>query len=348
MNAETSLDAALSAARLLAREPLARIMYGQRELFHSNLLAWFFEEFPAEADEVFKLFSTPGGETSRAIKREFQNLDLVMLWPGRSPLVIENKVFALPDPIQLERYDEVLAKWKNLPQRVLLGVVPPLREVDGWRFVSYRDLAERIEHALVDRVSTYEVETMRHYARMIHRLVDLIEVTEIHTLNEDVWLAPELLAALDSNQLATALSKLRGHRVAADLNIRLGGGVDASLSHGKPVLTWRRNIERDGFVVEAGLQLQEGQLRRYLTVPHLSGRTADHISVREEFAARHLDDFRFGGLGAAIDIDQVVTVPAIGFLRFNPDFVYRYAKVSVLSAAQLEAAIRWADASLQP
>jgi hypothetical protein len=322
-------------------------MHGQRELFHSNLLAWFFEEFPTEADEVFEPFSVPGGEVSRAIKREFQNLDLVMLWPGRSPLVIENKVFALPDPAQLERYDGVLAKWKNPPERVLLGVVPPLREVNGWRFVSYRDLAKRIEWSLVDRSSTYDVETMRHYARMVHRLVDLIEVTGIDTVNEDVWLAPELLAALESNQIASALSKLRGHRVAADLNVRLGGGVDASLSHGKPVLTWRRKIKRDGFVVESGLQLQEGQLRRYLTLPHLAGRTAEHISVREEFAGRHLDAFHFGGLQASLEIDHLVTVPANGFLRFNPDFVYRYAKVPLLSVAQFEAAIRWADESLE-
>ncbi|MDO8942949.1 MAG: hypothetical protein Q7U75_07170, partial [Desulfobacterales bacterium] len=39
-------------ARELNLEPLARIMYGQRELFHSNFLAWFFDALPELADSV--------------------------------------------------------------------------------------------------------------------------------------------------------------------------------------------------------------------------------------------------------------------------------------------------------
>lgn len=38
---------------LLQTEALGRIMFGNGELFHSNLLAWIFETIPDQADEVF-------------------------------------------------------------------------------------------------------------------------------------------------------------------------------------------------------------------------------------------------------------------------------------------------------
>jgi hypothetical protein len=344
---EEATSRALSAAASLAREPLARIMYGQRELFHSNLLAWFFEELPEQADEVFRDFTDPGAEPERRVRREFQNLDLVFLWEGRNPLVIENKVFSLPDAAQLARYDEVIAKWQNQPRRLLLGVVPPSVPVPGWAFLDYRDLADRIEAALAADPYSYEVETMRHYARMIHRLVDLIDTTQIVDLTEDVWLSRDILSTLESNQLAHALGKLRGHRVATLLNKKLGGGVDASLSHGNPVLTWRRELVIEGNSVESGLQLQEGQLRRYLRLPHLEGRSTQHVAERESFAAAHPAFFDFSGLASAIGVDDVTVIPAdSSFLRFNPDFVYRYAKVPRLGIDQFLRAIRWVGESV--
>jgi len=344
---DDSIARALNAASALSREPLARIMYGQRELFHSNVLAWFFEELPGQADEVFRDFTDPGAEPERRVRREFQNMDLVFLWQGRNPLVIENKVFSLPDPGQLARYDEAIARWQNQPRRLLLGVVPPSVPVPGWAFFDYRDLADRIESALAGDPASYEVETMRHYARMIHRLVDLIDTTQIVDLNEDAWLSRDFLSALESNQLAHALGKLRGHRVATLLNEKLGGGVDASLSHGNPVLTWRRDLVIEGNAVEAGLQLQEGQLRRYLRLPHLEGRSPQHVAERESYAAGHPVFFDFAGLARAISVDDVTVIPADGsYLRFNPDFVYRYAKVPRLGIDQFLRAIDWAGETL--
>jgi hypothetical protein len=322
-------------------------MYGQRELFHSNLLAWFFEELPEQADAVFRDFSEPGSEPERKVRREFQNMDLVFLWQGRDPLVIENKVFSLPDAGQLARYDEAIAKWQNQPRRLLLGVVPPSVPVPGWTFLDYRVLADRIETALATDSANYEVETMRHYARMIHRLVDLIDTTRIVEPTEDVWLSRDFLSKLESNQLAHALSKLRGHRVATMLNEKLGGGVDASLSHGKPLLTWRRELVIDGLQVEAGLQLQEGQLRRYLRLPHLEGRSPQHVAEREKYAAEHPAFFDFAGLAASIGAADLTVIPADGsYLRFNPDFVYRYAKVPELGIHEFLRAIRWANGGM--
>lgn len=103
-------------ARELNVEPLARIMYGQRELFHSNFLAWFFDALPKLADAVFRDLTTDGVtsfSTVRRVERERENLDLVLHWPDAAPLVIENKVFSLPERAQLEEYRGKTGRWKG-------------------------------------------------------------------------------------------------------------------------------------------------------------------------------------------------------------------------------------------
>lgn len=92
-------------AQQLANEPLAQIMFGSKELFHSNMLAWIFNAFPDEADQVFGSFADLGiGSEDRRVERERENLDLVFHWPDKDPLVIENKVFSVPSPKQLDNY----------------------------------------------------------------------------------------------------------------------------------------------------------------------------------------------------------------------------------------------------
>lgn len=98
----------------LQEEALGRIMFGNSELFHSNLIAWIFDKFPMEADDVFGSFVNDGaiGSGGRFVERERENLDIVMHWANRGALVIENKVFAVPTPEQLDRYAAKIAKWK--------------------------------------------------------------------------------------------------------------------------------------------------------------------------------------------------------------------------------------------
>ena len=83
-------------ARSIEANPLGRLIYGQRELFHSNLIGWFFDQLPEVADATFRPLAAPGEHSSRLVERERGHMDLVFHWPDRAPLVIENKVFSLP------------------------------------------------------------------------------------------------------------------------------------------------------------------------------------------------------------------------------------------------------------
>lgn len=269
-------------------------MFGQRELFHSNLLAWFFDVLPDLADQVFRPLTGPGDGNDRRVERERESIDLVLHWPGAKPLVIENKVFALPDLKQLDRYAEKFANWKGSPPKaVLLGMVP-LAALEpgftgdlpalsnGWSFLSYETLADRLDAALATAAGSYDVETMRHYARVVRLLAHLIATTALGPLGttEAVWIPDADLIAVDASQ--------------------------------------------------------DGQFRRYMTLWHLTGRSDENMAARAQFARAHPSFFDFNVVADALGVDELASMPAPEeFLRFNPDFVYRYAKVPSLRVDQL-------------
>lgn len=354
-------DIADIAARLNA-EPLARIMFGQRELFHTNLLAWFFETLPEIADRVLLPITVSGDETSRTVERERENLDLVFRWPGRAPLVIENKVFSLPALKQLDQYAQKVAKWKgSAPTLCLLSMVAPALQQseiegqlvavtsNGWRHLSYDSLADRLDEELENAGESYEVETMRRYSRVVRLLSALIAATAVvgPTSAENVWIEEESLAPIASSQTRSALQKMRSFRLAALVDERLALDIDAAyadISHGKPVVTWDSSIEREGQSIRAGWQMQDGQFRRFVTTPHIHGSSPEKKAERVEFAKLHPDLFTFDGLDAVLGVPNALVRPATtesGFGDFSPDFVYKYVSIPDLSVAQLLHAADW-------
>ena len=74
-------------ARRIEGNPLGRLMYGQRELFHSNLVGWFFDMLPEAADATFRPLTLPGTDSGRWVDRERGHMDLVFHWPDRAPLL---------------------------------------------------------------------------------------------------------------------------------------------------------------------------------------------------------------------------------------------------------------------
>jgi len=167
INADRTLAAIVEQ---LNEEPLTHLMLGHRELFHSNLLAWFFRCIPDAADQIFGSLTTNSRTQSKAtreVQREKNNLDLLFRWPGRHPLVIENKVFSLPDEHQLENYTARATANGESPALWLLSLSDPgwqdgKKELGGstWRWLSYKELAERIRSSLAPEDRTYPAETM--------------------------------------------------------------------------------------------------------------------------------------------------------------------------------------------
>src|SRR6478609_4894900 len=120
-------DAAQRVARLcdlLDAEPLFHASLGSKELFHSNLIAWFVDSHPARASQAFASWSRPSNESLAAsTERERHHLDLVIHLAGTAPLVVENKVFSPPRDEQLAEYAEAVGpKYQPMPEFVLLSL----------------------------------------------------------------------------------------------------------------------------------------------------------------------------------------------------------------------------------
>ncbi|WP_427015960.1 PD-(D/E)XK nuclease family protein [Pseudarthrobacter sp. P1] len=349
-------------AAVMANEPLARIMYGDKELFHSNLIAWIFETFPQEADQVFGRFVGAGLGAERMVERERQNMDLVMHWPGKAPLVIENKVFAVPGRAQLEGYAEKASAWAEKPGAMLLlsptrssflrdGFVTTSAGADGeqlvWQHLSFETLAESLELAFDGKAPSYEVETVLRYATVLKALAALVDSTRVSRTDEAVFALDESLGELLSKQTLNNLKKARAERVAEAVDQALQGagfvtGDTCSVfSRTFPAVSSFVVVAVSGEKFRAGWQYQEGAFRLALILDNLTGKGAAAKARRAEFAASLPGLFDFTVLDEVLDSAGTSSAPKDkgqpggAFNHFDPAFVYRYKKLPDLTVQQL-------------
>lgn len=332
-------------ARRIEANPLGRLMYGQRELFHSNLIGWYFDELPEAADATFRPLAVSGASAGRFVERERNHLDLVFHWPDRAPLVVENKVFSLPGPDQLRAYEAATSDWAHPPALVLLSVSAPDFDTGGWSYLNYADLSARILNALPS-TSSYEVETMRHYAALVSDLHHLISAVEIRTDEETVWLPNSLLSAISSSQMRAALHKARAQRVARVLNgflPTLEQPAAGGMSNATPLVESFEYVHTGGIHLHLGWQLQGSQFRR-AAVYHdqsISGKSQESRRRREDVSRQHPEFYSFPA-----PLPQVVGGRK-EFNHFAPSFVYKYVKTPNLTVAELKAAAAKVHAEIQ-
>ena len=323
-------------ARRIESNPLGRLMYGSRELFHSNLIGWFFDMLPEVADATFRPLALTGSDSGRWVDRERGHLDLVFHWPDRAPLVIENKVFSFPDKQQLDEYEAAAGTWPQAPSLVLLSVSPPAFDPGNWRYLSYGEFAARILDALPSD-SSYEIETMRRYAALVMDLHDLISAVDVHDDSEPVWLPRSLLTEISSSQMRAALHKARAQRVAHMLNGALPGleqPASSAITNSMPLVEALEHVTVGGMHLHLGWQLQGDQFRR-AAVYHdesVRGHSQESREQREAISRSHPEFFAIPG---------VLPLRPGGRKEFNhfaPNFVYRYIKTSGLTIGELKEA----------
>src|SRR4051812_13417545 len=339
---------------LLDRNPLFHLSLGSRELFHSNLIAWM-TRFPVPFQHALRDVLEPASDQweERRVRREAKQLDLVIELPGHRPLIIENKVFSLPDTAQLEKYAV-----NNIPSllgdravtRVLLSLVDPgwPEGVFGppslqWRHLAYRDLAAQLRET-ADLFAgrdddEFAAETVRRYASLLDTLDELVAIVIPRSDEERLDLGGAMATLLDRIRLRDTMRKLRGRHLLYWIKDELmrAGTVPTVIrdgfAHGHPILEAFVSLANGD---EIGWQLQEGQFRICLIAHGLSGKGPEAKAARARYAEEHYRDWFTTGAALSKQTSQEL-YPASEFRHFDPAFVYRYLKVKDLTLAELRA-----------
>ncbi|MHA6758425.1 PDDEXK-like family protein [Streptacidiphilus sp. PAMC 29251] len=316
----------------LERDPIFAMSQGSKELFHSNLLGWYLSRFPPVAEALM------GTASPVRVFREKHHTDLMVRAVGHPTLVIENKVFALPDTDQLTR---IAAKLKDsAPRLVLLSLTDPdwpagsWSTPDGqqWTWLGYQELAERLRPTIpaVAADDSYAGATLGRWLDLTAKLCTLVETVGRPPLNELLTLDKEPRTLLDRVRLDAPVQKMRFQQVATELAAH-GVTAGVTLTNNTGLIDWFTKGP-DGLTW--GWQLQGHQFRLAIIVPegHAGhGRRDEHQAAREAEAARRASFFNFDAL---VDLGLAASAKPTKFLRYNPNFVYQYIAVPGITVGQ--------------
>lgn len=343
----------------LELDPVFAMSLGSKELFHTNLLAWFLGRSPALRDRIadaWELADGPSTSDGRLwLQREWHHLDLVMHIPGRQVLAVENKVFSLPDESQLGDYAaDNAGKLPGQPSLVLLSLTDPgwpggtWTSGDGslWRYRNYAELVSIIRPLVpaARHDDTFVGELLSRWADLLSRLVELATLVGLPGDDEPLLLDPISRAQLRRIRLDAPVQKMRCQRVAAQVRramadeIRDGDlQVKAGLSQGAGLV----EAFTRGTLPAFGWQLQHAQFRLAMIVgpDHPGhGKTTPARAARFAEAERHAAFFSFDEVRQLIPgagADQPGPEEQPRFRRYDPDFAYRYVQVQDVTIGRL-------------
>jgi len=338
---------------VLEQEPLFHASLGSKELFHSNLIAWFVDHHQRAAREVFGPWSRPApGTKSAPTERERRHLDLVIHLEDVAPLIVENKIFSPPRDDQLRDYAEHLATgYEPAPEFALLSLSDPgwsagQSQLGGqlWRHHSYGDLAVAIDASLSLVSDSYAQETMRRYRSIIGALQEIAEIVTNKVTETTPFALPLAFGEqLQKVRLTQGFEKLRARSIAFFIQDHL---ARHDLAHVRVVDNYTRTwpllesfVRVEGTHDELGWQYQEGQWRLVVRVTkdhpcHGDGSTMR--TQREAYASeRYANWFDFTKVDTILGTSGPST-PKVGeYKGFAPDFVYLYRPARNATVGQL-------------
>lgn len=312
-----------------------------QELFHSNMLYWLATEAPSESAAIWELFDL--GRPDRAT-REYQKVDLHVV-SGSRHLFLENKVMALPDATQLERYSERLEKqgFGDESRWVLLTLIPPIFDTaqvgtGRWKCFTYTDLLPALRQTR-DAMPEDDRTTVARYTAMVENLVDLASMFDPERdMETPFWLDPKLQLELDEARLASLVKKLQMARCAQRIRDALnkagirsdGARITAGISTRSKGGIVQHFIEyKSGRVTrQIGWQLEGRQLRLVGILGDKEWKRIDPVD-----RGRVLEEENYGYFSFAdgfAEFDELLE-PYPGqrdWLKYGEQFRYRYSTVS--------------------
>ena len=322
-----------------------------QELFHSNTIAWLLRNFPVPCAPLLDLLGATRykGVNQIGVLRERRHLDIVVDPAGTSPkVVVENKLYSVPYPSQLSKYNAYPLPWSpqhgeggaEATRYVLLSLMAPSFPLPSpWVHVGYRDLTEALDQIDADALERTSDQFIR-YRALTHRLVALAEAVNPAQALDEQFSATDVVAQLPGGGLDGAIARMRFSGLAQVIQTHFSQtkSFEVGGDRGGIITYWRRLAGQRGI----GWQFQENQLRFYITVedPDLLGK-AKRAAREALVEAEHADFFDHIDVEAILGCDLRAKSYAPGqWLGFNPGFVYRHRPVRpATSTARLAQAL---------
>jgi hypothetical protein len=342
----TRMQAAEQCYQALSGEPLLAASLGSKELFHSNLIGWLMERSPDVARDALApwLVKQHDQQVDR-VRREHKQLDLIIEATGFAPVVIENKVFSLPDEDQLDRYrvHNIADAGVGGATMLLLSLTDPgwpNGSRAGWTWVRYTELAARLASAVESsgRYDAFTVELVQRWRRMVDVLSDVTEQVAPRNLDQAYLLDVDLIEALRRLRLHDAMQKSRNfgiRRLIADRYAAAGlhyNFLEAGFARATPLLSTFLDLP-DGSRI--GWQLHQSQWRRFVVTPPAShGRSKESAARRVDYVRTvHPTWFDFTSESQVGAFQPAAA--AANYRHFAPDFVYDYISAPGITVRQV-------------
>lgn len=233
----------------LKQQPVFQLSLADKELFHSNFLAWLATDYPEFFISVLEKMSTQDGKiictnswkkdflnNGLKVKREYNNFDLCILANGKPVFVLENKNKSIPYLNQLEEYNAKLKE--SGAERLLLSLatdIPDRESIEkaGWKIVSYKELGVAMENSK-DKLPSdvYPKSLIEDYQKFVSNLVELSE----KLLGIDSYFVDnEILVKLADCRLDDLAQKIRYSSFAAKLSSKEINGRKIIIADAKKI-----------------------------------------------------------------------------------------------------------------
>lgn len=221
-------------AENLTQSPMYNLSLSDKELFHSNFLAWLGindDTKPFFLKVIKKLSGIDLNQYNNwTVLREYKNFDLCIKKDNDYILVIENKVKSIPSKAQLDRYVEKIEdyykKQNEYPTKFLLLTLAnefpdkkSIEDEEKWKIKTYANLADAMNNALCcikeEDKGIYHKSLIIDYISFISNLNDLVEK----------WQKNEEFANNDDLEDLNKISDLRAKIQFSSYCIKLQGMI---------------------------------------------------------------------------------------------------------------------------
>jgi len=280
------MDALTEILERLELNPVFHMSQGSRELFHSDLIAYYIRHHrTAFVSQMIKNLPQQAAVIESPLRplREVNNLDLLVPLSDNAWLVIENKVKSLPRRDQLEKYArlekslQIRLKAKTVFFSILCMSKPRFftpgsefrcQEGQTWQFLSYGSVAAAMRNVF-QGVTSFDGQLALRYASFIEDLVALYKVVEL-TESEDFLRINKFYEVLRAHRIHDLVLKWRVDQLAAVLEESFGDSsdltknIETSFSRGTAILDVKWPLPSRSSSISFGIQLQSNSLKLFV------------------------------------------------------------------------------------